>query len=104
MIQLYTTLRDNVLNACSDLEVDSTASKGYLIFYAASHGKKSFANLYITSNRIRVFTKEPLDTTLRSLGQNITGNYNYHFEISVDDSSDLKLVADAIIDSYHQCI
>ena len=104
MIQLYTTLRDNVLNACPDLEVGSTATKGYLIFYAASHGKKSFANLYIASNRIRVFTKEPNNASLRSLGQNITGNYNFHFEISVDDSSNLKLVADAIIDSYHQCI
>ena len=104
MINLYTSLRDNVLSACPDLEVGSTSSKSYLTFYAANHGKKSFANLHITSNRIRVFTKEPRDTALRSLGQNITGNYNYHFEISVDDDSDLRPVTEAIIDSYHQCI
>lgn len=104
IVQMYTALRDNVLKGCTDLEVTSTASKGYLTFYAANHNGNSFANISISSNRIRVLIKEPTDESLRSLGQNISGNYNFHFDISVDDSSDLQLVADAIIDSYNQCI
>lgn len=104
MVQMYTALRDNVLKGCADLEVTSTASKGYLTFYAANHNRNSFANISISSSRIRVLIKEPIDESLRSLGQNISGNYNFHFDISVDDNSDLQLVADAIIDSYHQCI
>lgn len=101
LVEYYKRLLEAVKKDVPDARDTSTGSLQYASWRAAGISKASFADIMILKDKIVIYTEQPAEDSLLSIGEvlPVNNHRNHYFKIvySVDQTD---IIASAIVESY----